>query len=203
MARKLSRFSALLLGPVLVALGVLPAAAADGTIGVFFDTSGRECAGTVPTAAYTTLHVVMIPEGATSSGITGAEFRVETPPGGAFQFRSEAAAAGVVASLGSALGGGIIVAFATCQTSSAVPLLSFQVFGTGTLANDVAVRVAAKLAPSNPSFSCPLAVQCDAPVFSKVCVEGSGAILNPSGARPCGGARIDSQWSRMKNLYRP
>jgi hypothetical protein len=177
--------------------------AQDGMLGIYFDTSGSECSGTVPTASFATLYVLLLPEGATTSGAIGAEFRIETPAGGAFFFSGEQAAAGANVFLGSAFGDGANIAFPVCQSGSAVPILSFQVFSSGVPASDAVLRVRHRLPPSDPMFTCPVAVLCDAPTYSEVCTEGGLAVLNPSGQVACGSSRIDSQWSRVKDLYRP
>ena len=113
--------------------------------------------GNVPTASLATLYVLMKCEGATTSGITGAEFRIETPAGGAFLFTGEQPAAGAIPQLGSAFGAGTNIAFPDCRSSSVVPILSFQVYSSGAPATDVVLRVRAKSPPTNPAFSCPLA----------------------------------------------
>jgi hypothetical protein len=175
---------------------------ADDLLGIFFDPSGRECSGNVPTASFATLHVVFLPGSSTYGGITGAEFSIETPSGGAFLFRDEVTPPDVNIKLGDALRGGTNLTFPSCKSSAAIPLLSFQVYSTGTPAQDVVIRVKAKQQPSNSNFACPLVTLCD-DMFTRLCIEGGAALLNPSGQRPCGSSRIDSQWTRVKGLYRP
>jgi len=51
----------------------------DGYIGVFSDPSGTEPCVTIPQMTAATLYVLAITSGATASGITDAEFRIEVP----------------------------------------------------------------------------------------------------------------------------
>lgn len=189
---------------VAVAAGLAaPAARADGLLGIFFDRNAVQCSGPVPTASTATLYVLLVSGGSTSSGITGAEFRVQTDAASSYLFLSETPIRSGDLLLGAALGSGINIAAQSCQSNGIVPLLSFQVLNPGSGSSDVDIRITAKLNPSNPSFPCPLAVLCDDPVYSKVCVEGGKAILNPAAPRPCGSSRVDSEWSAVKELYRP
>ena len=49
----------------------------DGFVGVYSDTAGTLACASVPQYANTTLYVIAKPAGATSNGITGAEFCTE------------------------------------------------------------------------------------------------------------------------------
>jgi hypothetical protein len=176
-------------------------ARSDGALGVYFDTNGQQCSGDIPTASVVTLHVLLTPSGSTYGGIQGAEFRIEPPAGGGFLFQSVTAPSGA-AMIGSAFGNGVVLGFHSCLTGSRPEVLSFQAFSSGAPATDAVLRVSAKL--DNPTiFGCPVVALCDDPVYTAVCVEGEPTVLNPSGARACGSTRIDSQWSRVKDLYRP
>jgi len=177
------------------------AQASNGVLGVFFDRDGRACTGTVPVASAGVLHVVLLPSGSTFSGIHGAELRVESPPGAGFLMQGGTVDAGALL-LGDVLGGGSTVAFPACRTGSAIPVLQFQALNLGAAANDVEVRVLARTTPSNPMLQCPLAVLCDEPYFTAVCVSGMTSILNPTGERPCAGGRTPADWARVKDLYR-
>jgi hypothetical protein len=170
-------------------------------LGIFFDRGGTNCSGDIPIAGMLTLHVVLLPDGATYSGITGAEFRIETGSATGYLFQGETVEPDAFF-VGSALGSGINVAFPGCRSGTAVPLLRFQVFNAGAGVTDGEVRVSTRRPPSNLLFPCALAVECDDPVYTKVCVDGGRAILNPSGQRPCGSSRLPSEWSRVKELYR-
>src|SRR5262249_54390713 len=185
---------------VLVALAALlvlaapPCHGSDGLLGVFFDTNGSACAGAVPVASLTTLHVLLLPSGATFGGITGAELRVTPSSPGAFLLQGESVEQGAI-QLGSALGTGTTIGFASCHGGTAISVLSFQVLNGGGTPSDVELRVTSRGTPSNPLLRCPLAVLCDNPVFTSVCVAGSHAILNPSAGNTCEGGRRSTQWS--------
>ncbi len=178
----------------------LPAAANDGLLGVFFDRNGASCSGNVPTASLATLHVVLLTDGSTFAGVTGAELSIEPSAAGAFFLQGEEVEAGGL-QLGNALRGGATIGFSTCRSGAAVSIMSFQAFNLGGAPNDIELRVRARGTPTNPFMRCPLAVLCDDP-HTAVCVTGSKAILNPSANRTCQGGRESAEWSRMKDLYR-
>jgi len=183
-------------------LGLLLLAApclANGLLGIYFDREGNACSGDVPTASFKTLYVVFQPSGSTFGGITGAEFRIDTSGANGFLFQNPTPDPFVVASLGNPLGGGVTLAGATCQTGNVV-FMSFQAFNTGAGARDAVVRITSKEPPSNAEFPCTLATLC-APTFTSICVDAGLARLNPSSPVPCSG-RVDSEWTRVKELFR-
>ena len=184
-----------------LALAVPVSVPADGLLSVYFDTNASRCAGDVPVAGVAMLHVLLVAEGATYGGITGVEFRIDTSNARSYLYQNEDWLGAI--RLGTALGDGVTMALGSCRTGSPIHLLSFQVLNPGSGAGDATLQVVPKRQPSNPNFACPLAVLCDAPVFSQVCVEGGRTILNPGAPRPCGSSRVDSQWTRVKELYRP
>jgi hypothetical protein len=186
------------------ALPLAPGAArADGTLGVYFDAEGRTCSGDVSAGGMTTLHVVLLPGGATFGGITGAEFRIQLPAGSGFVFGNPTFPSAAVLRLGDALGDGINVGFAECRSGPSITLMSFSAIAAGTPGRDVIVRVIPRRTPTNPEFTCPVATQCDAPYYTAVCVEGSFAVLNAGSTAACGSNRVSSQWGLVKELYRP
>jgi hypothetical protein len=196
------RSSAALLGVLLVPfLATAPARAGDGVFGVFFDAAGTNCSGSVPVASFAPLHVVLLPQGSTFGGIMGAEFSVTAAQNASFLLQGESVEAGAI-QIGAALNGGATIGFANCHAGSAIPVLSFQVINLGGSASDVEVRVAAKSSPSNPLLQCPLAVLCDEPQFTAICVSGTRGILNPSGDAPCGAGRRAASWEHVKDMYR-
>ena len=175
-------------------------AGGDGLLGIFFDRDARTCSGDVPLASFATLYVVLVPQGATFGGISAAEFRIDTSGAGGFLFQNETAEPGITP-LGSALSGGVTMGFSSCKTGTSYPLLSFQVYNTGTGTTDAVIRVGAKNPPSHEQFACPAAAMCD-DSNSMVCIEGGFARLNPASPRPCGSSSIDSEWWRVKELFR-
>ena len=175
--------------------------AQDGLLGIFFDSSGSNCSGSVGVASYAVLYVVLQPAGSTYAGVTAAEFRVDASGASGYLVANEHIIAPVSAG-GSALGSGVTLAFQSCQNGP-VAFLSFQVLNTGSGIEDGILRIVARQRPSNPAFSCPVAVLCDDPVYTEVCVDAGYALLNPSGSRTCAGGRLPAEWSRVKGLYRP
>ena len=175
--------------------------AQNGVLGIFADPNGDACSATLGSGRTTTLYVVFLPRGATMSGITGAEFRIEATNASGFQFHDERAIDAAVY-LGTALGSGANVAFTDCKSRTAIPLLRFQVYNSGSGASNVRLRVVHKNPPFNPNFPCPLAVMCSDFDFAPVCVEAGEFVLNPSGSVTCAGGAADSEWSRVKELYR-
>jgi len=189
---------------LLFAVGfLLPVATAaqssDGLLGIYFDRDAQRCTGSVSSGSSTTMYVVLVGEGATSGGITGAEFSIETTGAQSYFFHGETGFGNV--QLGSAFSG-VNIVFSACQSARVVPLMSFQVLNPGGAAADATLRVTKKPMPSNTSFQCAIAVLCDA-VYSTVCVEGGKAVLNPAAERPCGSSREVAEWTRIKELYKP
>lgn len=183
---------------------VLPLIAAaqpsDGLLGIYFDRDAQRCTGSVPSGSSTILYVVLVGDGATSSGLTGAEFRIETTDARSYVLHSETGFGNV--QLGSALADGVNISFTGCQSARTVPVMSFQVLNPGSLV-EATLRVVTHRRPSNPTFACMLAVLCDAPTYTKVCVEGGKVVLNPAAERPCGSSREIAEWTRIKELYKP
>jgi hypothetical protein len=175
-------------------------ACGDGLLGVFFDPNAQNCAGDVPTAGSATLYLCFEPSGSASGGFTVAEFRIESSDASyAFQGWSSADASVIGDPLGN---GGADVAFADCQSGGTIAIGRFNVLNLGSGARDAELHVVAKRPPSNQFFPCPLVVLCDLPTATKICVEGGKTILNPSAPRPCGSGREQTEWSRVKSLYR-
>jgi len=176
-----------------------PCLASDGLVGIFFDREGRSCSGDVPTASFATLYVVFQPAGATLSGITGGQFRIDNSDATGFLFQNVTYDPAVNAHIGDAFSGGVTLAGSSCMSGNVV-FLSFQVFNTGSGARDAVVRIVPIDQPTNPNFACTLAVLCDA-TYQQICVDGGLARLNPTSPIPCSG-RVDSEWTRVKELFR-
>jgi hypothetical protein len=172
--------------------------AQNGVLGIYADRKGESCGAPLASGRTTTLYVVFLPRGSTMSGITGAEFRIDTSSASGYLFQDEQAIDAALY-LPAALGSGANVAFAACDRRIAIPLLRFQAYNTGSGAPNARLRVVHKNPPPNLNFPCPLAVTCD---FNLVCVDAGEFVLNPSGSITCAGAAADSEWSRVKELYR-
>ncbi len=172
-------------------------AASAASIGVYFDAAGTDCDYTV-TALYTPVNIYVMANlsGAAAEGMTGAEFSVHNWPSAWFANITANPAANTV--LGN-LWIGTNIAFPSCQPGTAGMVLLYSVSGFATTAvPETYLTVAAHYTPSNPSFNCPLLVLCDAPVYTKVCVNAGVGILN---GRPCSVGVAPSSWSKVKGLY--
>jgi hypothetical protein len=178
----------------------------NGTLGLFFDDRGQDCSTTLATGRTATLWVLLLPEGDTRGGINGAEFSIDTSgaPGYVFSKEEVRLPNGFYVG-GPAVGSGlIIVSTSGCERGAPIPLMRLQVQNVGG-GRDGVVSIAPKDPPSNREFPCPLVLLCDSPAFTKVCMEigpKNIAVLNPSGAIPCGIAAEDSEWGAVKELYR-
>lgn len=184
-------------------LAMAGSALADGLLGIFFDPSAQNCAGDVPTAGSATLYLCFLPSGSASGGISGVEFRIDAGNGSyVFQRGPLLLPYPDAAMLGDPVAGGMNIAWNGCENGAAIAILQLSVLNPGGGAPDSEIRVVAKTRPSNPNFACPLVTLCNAPSFTTVCVDGTKTILNPSAPRPCGSGREQTEWSKVKSLYR-
>ena len=196
-SRCLARTTRLIPWLVAASFAITGSAFADnGFLGVFFDANAQNCAGDVPSLA--TLYLCFQPSGSSSGGITGAEYRIESNDAN-YTFL------GATSIIDYALVGdplnGTIGFLSGCQSGGTIAILQFTVRNFGG-SHDAEVHVVAKRPPSNQFFPCPLVVLCDSPTLTKVCVESGKTILNPSVRGPCGSGREQTEWSRVKSLYR-
>jgi len=183
---------------LLAALCLAAGSASAQSIGIYWDTSAATCNGNTAPFSPGTMYVLGIRGGAASGGLTGAELRVDNFPVSTW-FPSAVANPSANVAIGSLLGTGANIAFASCQTGTANVILLYTVsyFATDVQSNRI-LSVLRHSAPSNPNFQCPLMVLCDAPVFTKVCVTGSQGIIN---GPPCTVAVETTSWSAVKNLF--
>jgi hypothetical protein len=201
----------------------------NGTIGVYADAPGTTCCLNVPTGSAVTLHVIATTGGASSAGITGAEFRIElspTQPGAVLAWTASAAANVVLGNPidnSSAAGdlSGLNIAFGTCQKQAGMAgdhillgtILAFNITG------ERALLVKKHNRPSNPNLQAPLFTLCDKPVFTAVpltLLEGDPILLgqeatafrSPVNSASCSGGTCGTvgtegrTWSALKGLYR-
>lgn len=226
---------------VLVAVGALLAVSAavafaappqyprNGYIGVFGDAAGTNCCITIPVGPPATLYVIAVTGGASASGFTGAEFRIEiSPPApSAFFVWSATASANVV--LGSPIDNsssasdntGLNIAFQACQKQAGVAG-DHVLLGTITVINltgEHELLVKKHNRPSSPDRKAPLFVLCDAPNYTAVpmtLLEGDPALYGqepyvfrtPLNSATCNGSTCGfvavepGSWTRVKELYR-
>jgi len=94
---------------------------------------------------------------------------------------------------------GIDMAWPSCQSGPCFPLFRVQGFASVTPPQDTVLRVVGRTPPQDPMFDCPMITLCDSPVFTRMCVAGGTAIVNPSGE--CTVAVEAASWSGIKSLY--
>jgi hypothetical protein len=202
---------------------------ANGYIGVFADVAGTQCCSNVPLFAPTSLHVIGFLAGATTGGITGAEFRLE--------FSQNPTMAGSVSfsanpSAGLTIGNpldftpnqdppmgqfeGLNIGWGTCQGmgQSNVLMGDLNVIFFMAPLPPLEILTKRRNPPGNALFDCALYTLCDAPNFTKVCLTiPSGAhgesvnfrsgINLPGCNTMCQPVAVaDRAWSAVKGLYR-
>lgn len=206
-----------------------PALAANGNIGIYFDSDAALCQGTIPCGQPGTIYVYGLLQGSSGSGITGAEYLVTANAASMwtnYLFSETFDPSATV--IGSAFGGaatGVNVVWGSCQVGDGTKILleTVQVFNIGCSPTEYRMTVTKKTSASNQFFQCPLFTLCDDPVFTKVCLGSnltlcrnpeppfptnatcstSGvAYLNPGPGRSCTVAVANKTWSTMKDLYR-
>jgi hypothetical protein len=184
------------------------AQAADGTIGIYLDDAGTQCEGFI-IQPVTMGSVWMNLAGATAGGITVAEFRITNSDPSAYTV-SFIPDAGVDVTIGDPLLAGTLVAFGTCQGAGTgrVKLGQLVILENANTA-DVNLTVRQHFTPSNEEYPCPLAVLCDEPFYTKVCLgplnaDHWRAWLNPSDgvSGVCEPVGVEqTTWSGVKSLY--
>ena len=140
----------------------------DGYVGVFGDAAGTiRCMHVAPYVP-TILYVVGKTAGATASGVTGAEFRIQfqNPSGYYLSYTAPGSAQTVGAPLDST---GFNITWPACQvpaTDSTVSFGTIWVFNAGA-GGQTDIIVKRRNPPSNPLFPNALFTLCDDPAFSK------------------------------------
>jgi hypothetical protein len=176
-------------------------AAADRTIGVYFDAEGTQCHGTIHPGTLGTIYVLAkLDPGA--PGINGAEFRFVGVPE---SWQVSTIVNPNVLSFGDPFGIGVGLAFFGCQRPASGVVLIFKALVVALAEeSDITFSIENRDPPSNPGFRCPLIIECDEPNFSKLCVEGVPCTVNASRPGPCPvtTAATETSWSAMKEIYR-
>ena len=195
------RVKILLTSAIMMLSACFPATdARSSSIVVSFTPDGFDCTATVPANTPVTWYLVAILGGdAAGNGITGAEFRQVSTPGGWFVNAIPNPAA--VVNIGNPIGpNGANIAFPSCQTGPSVLLYTVTGFATTQVTN-AWLAIERHATPNNPNFACPLLVICDPPVFPLVCVPPGGfAIINGDRCICCPAIEAKS-WSGVKALY--
>lgn len=238
------RFKSCVAAGALLLLVPMSARSADGNIRLFFDPN--QCRGEIPCGESRNLYVYAELEGATASGITGLEFGMQLGNDGAadpgWSFHEEFAP-GITVTLGSGAfgpadelvftpranrGRGVNFAWGACEagTNGLILLETVQITNAGCTGAELRIITTGHDRPSNQGFTCPLAVLCDAPAYSKVCLgntvtscvnvewrypvpalcsQSGEAVINPTAnsQSPCRVTAVTpSSWSGVKGLYR-
>ncbi len=150
----------------------------DGLIGVYADPAGTDCCINIPPGNAATLHVFATTSGASSGGISGAEFRIEVSPPvpGAFFIWASNPAANVT--LGNPMDNtdaagdqtGVNIAFPSCQKQAGLAgdrIMLGTITAIG-VTGEHALLVKKHNHPSNPNLTAALLILCDAPNFTAV-----------------------------------
>ena len=170
-------------------LAFSPALASNGEIGIFFDTSGSSCLGSIPCGQSGTVYLYAYLDGDSGAGITGVEYAVgigadgNADPG--WTFEEHFAPATVILGAGAFSppdtrdmsprrnrGRGVNFAFADCTRGEDGKILleSVQITNVGCGTDPLLLVVMSHDTPSNQYFYCPLYTLCNAPEFMKVCL---------------------------------
>jgi hypothetical protein len=187
----------LTLGPGLASIAQ---AQSSGVLGIYFDDRASKCSDTFSVGQSRTIWVMFLPEGDTRGGITISEFRVVANGASGYSFSAPTLLSGSIL-LGSVFEGGVMAASPNCESRQPLPVLKFTVLNLGG-GRDATLEIAERIPPSNRDFPCPLVTLCDNPIFTKICITPDRAVLNPSGSLRCGIASEQSDWGRVKELYR-
>ena len=177
-------------------------AQSNGILGIYFDDRASKCSDTFSNNQSRTLWVLLLAEGDTRGGISGVEFRIEATGATGYSFSTETVVFPNAVKVGSALEDGVNIASTRgCENRMPLPILKLTVLNLSGR-EDAVLEIAERIPPSNHNFPCPLVTLCDSPAFTKVCITPDRAVLNPSGSLRCGIASEQSDWGRVKELYR-
>jgi hypothetical protein len=181
----------------------------DGSIGVYLDAAGTQCSGTITGTVIGSVWMNLA--GASASGVSGVEFRIDNSNAAAYSVSFVADPATTIV-IGNPFFAGVNMGWAACQTGTGGRVkLGELIITENTSSPDVTMTVRQHYYPSNPSpqFQCALVTQCDGPAFTKVCVSATNsdhwrAVMNPSGAisGDCEPVAVaPSTWSVVKSMY--
>jgi hypothetical protein len=173
-----------------------------GSIGLYFDSMGRSCAGSIRPGEPDTVFVIAKMQGMSECGIAGAEFRFTGVPE---NWMTHSVPRPDLLSVGDPMAEGVTVGF-RCQRPESGNILLYRVVVVATEEEeDLQFQVENRESPTSPEFHCPLLVLCDYPAFTKICVEGWVCHVNSTKpGRSCAVpvALQGTTWSQIKRLYR-
>jgi len=183
----------------LLVFAASPSFAVNGNIGIYADPGQAICAANLPAPGNgaLVLYVYALQEGASLSGITGAEYQISIGSSTDWIYGedfSPATGGGAITVGAGAMTGatpGINVAWNMCEDGGGSILIQQinVVDLSGVFANQpVTLKVVAHTNPGNPFFRCPLFTLCDDPTFTKVCLGQDNDVVMcpfPPGAIAC------------------
>lgn len=168
-------------------------AGANGNIGLFFDDRGYSCDMQIPCGCKGRLYVFGLLQGASQTGITGAEYKIRTgrdsnpDPGWVFieTFDPTAVVLGAAMNPVDPYYHGVNVAWPACQQGDGYKVLieTVELWNVG-CAGELDLLVVKHDQASNEFFQCPYFVLCDAPVYTKVCLGYTTTCPNPNPPYP-------------------
>jgi len=176
----------------------------EATVGVYFDPEGTVCSGTIEAGVPATIYIVAkTPPGQAMHGTT-AEFRFTGLPPSWLVYP---VANPATLTFGDPFGQGVTIASVRVQCSPEGSA-NFLMYTVLVLANETLENVrfdlAARNPPSNPIFSCPNVLSCDAPYFTPYCVSTSPCFVNTTAPQPCAATSAvrHATWTSLRRLYR-
>jgi len=183
---------------LVMALCLSVGSASASSIGVYFAADGSDCDadGVVPFAPFFTYVVGVLGGDAASTGLSGAEFRLDGIDPAWFNTITPNPISNLA--LGNPTTGGCNIAFPGCMRGPNVLLYTIQSLALAPVAGRV-LAIRQHTVPSNPNFLCSLVTLCDGPVFTKLCVSGGEAFLNLQ--RPCTVGVEQKSWSQVKSMF--
>ena len=150
----------------------------NGYIGIYAEPNGATPCTQIGQYQGAVLYLVAKVDGLTASGITGAEFRVEVtnPAGWTFYPTFYNSPTTVGSDL---MGTGITLAYASCRVPDSVMAIPVgEILAINWTGGPTNLLIKSRSTPSNPAYSCPLLVACDAPIYTKAC-------MTPTTEPPC------------------
>jgi len=168
------------------------------TLGVYFDPQGTECRGTVRPGTPGTIYI--LGKVSNSAGLDGAAFRFIGAPA---SWESFAVPNPDMLAIGNPFANGVVAAFSSCQNPADGNVLMYTVLiVAGEDVQDVRFTLEAKIPLDNPNFPCPKILDCDAPIFTQICVESIPCFVNASQTPDCTLAVVEESWTAVKALFK-
>jgi hypothetical protein len=164
-------------------------------LAVFADQAGTNCNIVAPLNQFTTCYLVLLES--TVESVAAIELGIRGLPREWNGWIDVCPPCGVV--LPSGFGDGTSLGLLECARGQPLVVAPVILFPMGE-PDDVVLEVGAKIPPRDADFDCPIVIQCDAPVFTAVCVQGGRSFVNSS--TPCTVSVASSSWGAVKSLYR-